>query len=149
LAEATTLQPPPEMPQRWTRVLAQGFAICLVAGSAGLFGGGLLLMLVAWLVDPRAVTDLADSYEQLPAELQALLSRGGLTLCGSLFAVPRNLFSLDLAPPRGLAGPPVPGTEMAGAPAGPGLGGTLPGFALRLPAPYRLARCAWERGLPP
>lgn len=79
-AELTTsqsLQAQPETPQSWAGVLGVAFFILLVSSAAGMTGGGLLLKLVAWLAGPEA-----------PAEVQALLSKDGISLCKSLFGVP-------------------------------------------------------------
>lgn len=99
----TTLADTTEAPQRWGRVLGEGIAVFLVAGTAGFLGGiPLMLGLVALLAGPEVIPDLPDRYLELPVEVQALASLDGIALCGSLFEVPVGLLLLWRMVPPGL-----------------------------------------------
>jgi uncharacterized protein len=103
LVEPTTSQDHPEPPpEHWAKALGVAFAIYLGSSGVGLVGGfPLFLGLMAWLAGPEAVRNLPDNYLELPAEAQAFLSSGnGLSLCGSLFAMPAGVALLWLVVPR-------------------------------------------------
>lgn len=47
-----------------------------------------------WVAGPEIIENLIEIYPQLSTEMQAILSKDGLSLCGSLFAVPIGLLFL-------------------------------------------------------